>query len=438
MPTPAPQTCPTPGTYTFPASTIVVTETTVVCAASTTSLPQGTHTVGGITTVVETATTIVCPYATTKAQGSTVTSVIETTTYVCPSAGTYTIAPITVVVTDTTTVCPVPVVTTYTPGTYTAPAVVTVVETDTVVYCPFAAVTPSAAPPAASVAAPAVPSQSAAAKAAPPATLGGNGGQWAITYTPYTSSGGCKSASDVLTDITNIKNAGFTTVRVYSTDCDTLPNVGSACEANGLKVILGIFIGEVGCDNSSPDVADQISSIKTWGNWDIVELVVVANEAIFNGFCTVGQLKTLITTVKTEFSSCGYTGPYTTTDVVSSWTDSGMSELCSVIDVVACNAHAYFNGNVAPEDAGTFVAGQLSMVEAVCNLSGFVMETGWPHAGDCVGTSCAGPSEQAAAMASIKSVVGDKAAMFTWTDDAWKQPGDCNCEQSFGCSGLFA
>jgi exo-beta-1,3-glucanase (GH17 family) len=401
--------------------------------------------------VVETATTVVCPYATTKTEGSVVTSVIETTTYVCPSAGTYTIAPVTTVVVEETVVV-VPVVTTYYPGTYTAPAVVTTItETDVIIYCPFTSpapvveTTPTAAPPPpppASTTAQEAPSSapvsspSSSPSSSPPA-LGGNGKQLGITYTPYTESGDCKSPAAVMTDITNIKNAGITTVRVYSTDCDTLPNVGAACKAAGVKMITGIFIGQPGCDNGSPDVADQIAALKQWAQWDLVELVVVGNEALFNGFCTVSQLTDLILHVKSELASVGYSGQFTTTDVVSAWIGNDVSSICSVIDVVGTNAHAYFNAGTSPEQAGEFVAGQLKIVEEICGKSGYVLESGWPKQGKCFGSACPGETEQATAITSIMDVIGSKTIFFSYHDDHWKKPGDCGCEQSWGCGNLF-
>ncbi|KXX76988.1 putative beta-glucosidase btgE [Madurella mycetomatis] len=430
VPTPIPQTCPTPGTYTFPATTVVVTETTTVCAASTTKVPQGTHTLGGVTTVVETATTVVCPYATTKTENGVVTSVIETTTYVCPTPGTYTIAPITTTVTASETTVVVPVVTTICPGTYTAPAVVTTItETSVVVYCPFTSETP-------------FPTTSPAplgrgSSPAPPPGLGGSGKLWAMTYTPFRPDGQCKTASEVDEDIAAIAKAGFTTLRVYSTDCDTLPNVGAAARTYGLRMIVGIFIGKVGCDNNDPDVAEQINALKEWKEWDLVDLCVVANEALFNGFCTVSQLTDLIVRTKQELGSVGYNGPFTTTDVVGAWLENDVSSICSVIDVVAANAHAYFNGQTLPGDAGKFVAGQLSLVEDVCGKPGYVMETGWPSAGVCNGVACAGHSEQREAIESIMNELGNKVVFFSFRDDPWKNPGDCQCEQSWGCAEVF-
>ncbi|KAH8910813.1 glycoside hydrolase [Coniochaeta sp. PMI_546] len=444
VPTPIAQTCPTPGTYTFPATTVVVTETTTVCAASTTKVPSGTHTLGGVTTVVTTATTVVCPYATTKTTAGVVTSVIETTTYVCPSAGTYTIAPITTVV-ATETVVVVPVVTTYCPGTYTAPAVITTVtETDYVVYCPFTSPAPAAPAPTSAAPPPPPPPPASTAAASPSAspsasapTIGGGGKQLGITYTPYQPNGDCKSASDVLADITAIANAGITRVRVYSTDCDTLPNVGAACEATGVKMIAGVFIGEVGCDNGSPDVADQIAALKAWAQWHLVDLFVVGNEALFNNFCTVGQLHDLIVHVKSELASTGYTGPFTTTDVVSAWITGDLSPICEVIDVVGANVHAYFNGGTTPDQAGEFVAGQLKIVEDVCGKSGYILESGWPTQGKCLGSACAGKDEQRTALTSIMDTCGDRTVFFSFKNDDWKPPGDCLCEQHFGTAELF-
>ncbi|KAL2258990.1 hypothetical protein VTK26DRAFT_7496 [Humicola hyalothermophila] len=446
VPTPIPQTCPTPGTYTFPPTTVVVTETTTVCAPSVTEVPPGTHTLGGVTTVVETATTVVCPVATTETQDGVVTSVIKTTTFVCPTPGTYTIAPITTTVPSPTTVV-IPVVTTICPGTYTAPAVVTTItETSVVVYCPFTSETPAPAPTAeptspAEQPPPPPPVESAEPPPPPPVesppALGGNGKKWAMTYTPFRPDGQCKTAEEVDEDVAAIANAGFTTLRVYSTDCDTLPNVGAACRKHGLRMIVGVFVGQAGCDNGSPSVAEQLDALKQWAQWDLVDLCVVGNEAMFNNFCTVSELTNLIVRTKEELASVGYNGPFTTTDVVSAWENNDVSSVCSVIDVVATNAHAYFNAQTRPEQAGKFVANQLSIVEKICGKGGYIMETGWPTAGKCNGVACAGVEEQRTAIASIEAELGSKVVFFSFRDDPWKQPGDCNCEQHWGCASVF-
>ncbi|KAI1143547.1 glycoside hydrolase family 17 protein [Hypoxylon sp. FL0543] len=452
VPTPVPQTCSTTGVYTFPATTVTLTESTTVCVPSTTAVPSGTHTIGGVTTVVTTATTVTCPYATVSTSEGVTTSVIETTTYVCPSAGTYTIAPTTVTASQPTTVT-VPAVTSYTPGTYTQPEVVTTVtETSTVVYCPFDIPTPSASttPVQVPTSAPAVsvsvsvpvivptPSYPASSPSSPKPTgsLGGAAGKaWGISYTPYETGpeGGCKSASEVASDIAAIASAGIKTVRVYSTDCDTLANVGGAAAKHGMKLILGIYIDSPGCDAHNPSVAEQISAIKSWGNWDLVELISVGNEALFHGYCQPSELAALITKCKGEFS--GYTGQYTTAETVNIWQQSDVSAaLCPVVDVTGANIHAFFNTETDASQAGQFVKSQLNLVDDICQgTPGIVLETGWPSQGSPMGLAIPGESQQAEAIAGIVKECGDKAVLFSLTSDQWKDGTTaCQCEQHFG------
>ncbi|KAI1356317.1 glycoside hydrolase family 17 protein [Xylaria sp. FL0043] len=475
VPTPIPQTCPTTGVYTFPATTITLTSDTTIAVPYTTSVPAGTHTLGGVTTVVTTATTVVCPYATVSTSEGVTTSVIESTTYVCPSAGTYTIAPTTTTVTTDTTVT-IPTVTSYPAGTYTQPEVVTTVyETSTVVYCPFEIPTPStseaapttyvaettpaettavAQPTTTPIEAPTYPVTTSKSKPSstssketsyPTHTPGktppkGTPGQpWAVTYTPYetTASGGCKSQSQVNSDIAAIAAAGVTTIRVYSTDCSTLEFVGGACAAHGIKMILGIYVDEPGCDASNPSVTEQLSAIKAWGKWDLVDLIIVGNEAVLHGYCTPSELAGLISTTKEQLS---YTGPYSTSETVNIWQQEEFSSLvCPVVDFVGANAHAFFNTQTVASQAGQFVKGQLDIIDSICSgKEGRIMETGWPSAGQALGLAVPGFSQQASAIKSIIQEVGDKAVIFSLTSDAWKDgTTQCQCEQHWGCASVL-
>lgn len=372
-------------------------------------------------------------------------------------------------------------VTTFLPGTYTAPAVTTEVTTQTVIYCPFesaetpAATTSSAAaviPPVSSII-PAVSSavippvssilsavssavippvssiipvassasstsSSATASSTSTGSLGGGEGLWAMTYTPYDSdSGDCKTSDVIDTDVSSIAAAGFKTLRVYSTDCDTLPMVGSAVSKYGLKMITGIFISEYGCANGTPDVDTQISALKEWGQWDLVELMAVGNEALYNGYCTAQQLVDLINHVKSEIPD--YTGPYTTTDIVGAWEQEDVQSLvCDAIDVVAANVHSYFNADVLPVDAGEFVKGQIEIVEKACGgKPGYVLECGYPTQGNTNGVNVPSVANQQIAIASIKETLGDKVVFFSMFDDNWKDDGACGCEKHWGVGTLF-
>lgn len=443
-PTPLATTCPTPGVYTIPATTITLTESTTVCAATSTPVTSGTYTAGGVTTIVETSTTIVCPYATTSTSEGVVTSTILTTTYVCPSAGTYTIAPLTTTV-STSTVWVYPTAASYAPGTYTQPEVVTTItETDYVIFCPYTSSAPAPAPvyPTSAPVAPApypvvsisVSKPAPTSAPAPSGELGTSGNQWGMTYSPYQNNGQCKEAGDVASDIARIAGAGFTAVRVYSTDCSGLQNIGAACEAHGLKMILGIFISETGISGA----AQQVTDIANWGKWELVDLIVIGNEAVFGGFCTGSELAAFISSCKSTFASKGYTGPSTTTEPLEIW-QANTGSLCGVVDVVGCNIHPFFNGDVTAETAGSFTASQLAIVDNLCEGKyGVNLETGWPTAGSCNGQACPSPSNQAIAVKGITEAVGGKSVMFAFTNDYWKAPGAFGCEQSWGSIQLFA
>lgn len=460
VPTPEPITCPTPGTYTFSATTVTLSETTTVCVGTSTHVPSGTHTFGGITTVVETATTVTCPVATVTTIDGVVTSTIVSTEYVCPTAGTYTIAPITSTVTEE---CDIeyPVPTEYPPGTYTAPElVITVTETGFVTYCPYTssqAPVPAPQPTEEAPAPPPAPSSEAPAPAPKPpkpqppkeekpkpspggfdGSLGSDGDHYGITYTPYNpDSGECLSRAQVDSDIAEIKGDGFNVVRVYSTDCDTLPIVGDACRKHGVRMMIGVFVKASGCSYDVPEIKEQVDAIAEWSEWDLVDLFVVGNEAIMNNYCKPSELRELVKVVKSKCSS--YTGPYTIAETLNIWQRPEVSSaICDVVDFTGANIHPYFNFEVAPSDAGDFVKGQLDLLDDICpGKQAFNLECGWPTDGICNGSACPGADNQAAAIQSIREKCGSKTVFFSFGNDMWKEPGDCLCEQSWGSASYF-
>lgn len=256
-----------------------------------------------------------------------------------------------------------------------------------------------------------------------------------MTYSPYTSSGSCKGAEAVSSDIASIAAKGFTSVRIYSTDCSGLQNVGGAAKQNKLKLILGVYISKTGISGAQA----QVSAIVDWasGNWAAVEMIVIGNEAVFNQYVTMSELAGFISSAKSTFKSAGYSGHVTTTEPMNILQEHSAS-LCSVLDVVAANIHPFFNDGVDASHAGSFVASQLKDLEKVCpGLDAYNLETGWPHAGDANGKAVPGTSEQETAIKAIIESAGGKSALFSFVDDLWKQPGDHGVEQSWGCSKLF-
>ncbi|EQL32440.1 hypothetical protein BDFG_05449 [Blastomyces dermatitidis ATCC 26199] len=440
LPTPIVTVFPTPGTYTIPATTIIVTRETTVCAAESTAVSPGEHTYGGVTTVVTTATTVTCDIAVTKPVGDTVTSVIEQTTYVCPTPGTYTIAPSTTSV-PASTVFVYPTPATYTPGTYTQPAqTVTATETNYVYVCP-APTGDHPAPPAYPTSKPSPPVKAPEPKPPvepkPPAeqkppTLGG-GEKWGMTYSPYTNDGQCKGAGAVAADIALIKLKGFKTVRVYGTDCDSLQNIGNACKLNGLNMILGVFVSNKGIDEAK----QQVQHIVDWGNFGMVDLIVVGNEALHQGTANAGSLVGLLGYARSSFRNAGYNGPITTTEPLNKWLEAGKS-FCPYIDVIGANIHCFFNPNVVASECGSFIQNQMKILGEICPGKDVInLETGWPSGGSSNGKAIASKQAQTAAIKSIIDKVGSKSVFFSFSNDLWKDPGAFGVEQYWGCGDLF-
>jgi exo-beta-1,3-glucanase (GH17 family) len=281
------------------------------------------------------------------------------------------------------------------------------------------------------------PAAAATSSAAPSSGVITNGNKWGVTYTPYTPAGQCKTADEVDADIAKIASWGFTTVRLYATDCSGLTNVGASTKAHGLKIIVGVFI-----DSKGPGAAwSQVDDITTWGsagNWAHVSGIVVGNEAIFNGYTSASDLAGLITKAKGAWTGAGYSGWVTTTepvDVIQKWA----STLSSVVDVAAANIQPFFTSSVSSSWAGSFVAGQLALIEAAFpGKTAYNLESGWPSAGSSNGAAVASPSDQKAAIDDIIAKAGDKSCIFSFEDDSWKEAGSFGVEKSFGVSDLFS
>lgn len=258
-----------------------------------------------------------------------------------------------------------------------------------------------------------------------------------MTYTPYNNDGSCKTADEVSADVSSIKAKGFTTVRLYATDCSGPQNVGSACAANGLKMILGIYINESGIGSNTDE---QVSTITSWGQgqWGLVEMVVFGNEAIFQGHTTASALASAISDVKGKFQAAGYNGPITTTEPLSTIQENA-DTICGAVDVIAANIHPFFNTGVSADDAGTFVSSQLEDLASCCNnqKEAYNLETGWPSKGNRNGDAIAGAWEQSTAITAIIASAGSKSAIFSFENDEWKAPGPLGVEQFWGCADLF-
>ncbi|KAL8801862.1 MAG: hypothetical protein Q9200_006788 [Gallowayella weberi] len=265
-----------------------------------------------------------------------------------------------------------------------------------------------------------------------------SGSHWAMTYSPYTPSGGCKPSSDIAADVASIAAKGFSSLRLYSTDCNGLSAVATAAQSHSLNLILGVYISNSGISAGRP----QIHEIVNWANsndahWKGVEMIVVGNEAVFNNFATAQELANFVSEAKAAFSTAGYTGPVTTTETLETLTKHAAT-LCPVSDIAAANIHPFFNGKISASQAGEFVASQLTLLESVCpGKEAYNLETGWPSKGSANGVAVPGRWEQRVAVEGIRHAAGGKSAFFSFVDDEWKEEGEWGVERSWGCSQLF-
>ncbi|MCJ1380864.1 hypothetical protein MMC17_003973 [Xylographa soralifera] len=244
------------------------------------------------------------------------------------------------------------------------------------------------------------------------------------------------TSSAIASDVASIAAKGFSSIRLYSTDCDGLPAVASAAVAHGLTLILGIYISDAGIVDAQDQVSDIISHFE--GDYSMVEMVVVGNEAIFNNYCSGAELAAFISSVKATLQTAGYAGPVTTTEPMSTL-QANAAELCDVLDVVGANIHAFFNSDITAAQAGVFVSSSMDELATICPEDKEVwnLETGWPSAGDANGRAVPGQQEQQIAIAAIAAAAGEWSVISSFTNELWKAEGDLGVEQSWGCGHLF-
>lgn len=257
----------------------------------------------------------------------------------------------------------------------------------------------------------------------------------ALAYSPYNGDGSCRSASDIAADLQNIKNKGVSQLRIYGTDCNSFETVLPTCVQLGLKVNQGLWIGDAGVDS----LDDGLSLLIQYGQnngWDIFEYITIGNEAINSGYCSVTDLINKISSVKSQLNNAGYSGRITTSEPPVTFENH--PELCtsSEIDFAGINPHSYFDVNSSAETSGTFVKGQLEIVQNICG-NVVITETGYPSQGSQNGGNIPTKANQLVALQAILNEVGSEVTILTYTDDFWKNPGPYGIEQYFGIGDLL-
>ncbi|EGW34870.1 uncharacterized protein SPAPADRAFT_57962 [Spathaspora passalidarum NRRL Y-27907] len=256
-------------------------------------------------------------------------------------------------------------------------------------------------------------------------------GSKGITYSPYTKTDQCKSASDVASDIAKLSN--FDVIRLYSTDCSGIENVLSAMSSHQQ-----LFLGVWNVDSVQGELQDIVTAISgSSRGWSAVHTIAIGNERVNAGAATVADIQNAVSQSRVflKQNAPQYTGPIVSVDTLVAVV--GNPALCEVSDYLAVNSHPYWDGGVQPENSGPWLQQQIANLQNVCGKDKQVLitETGWPTQGDTFGSCVPSVPNQVAAIKSIVNSLGSQVIMFTMYNDYWKDPGPYNVEQHWGIFG---
>lgn len=251
---------------------------------------------------------------------------------------------------------------------------------------------------------------------------------YGLSYSPYGDDGSCKNQDQVNADFEAFSGYGF--VRSYGTDCDQVNTMLNAATSKGMKMIAGVY-----------DIADVTSETQALidvgkNNWDAIDTVVVGNEAVTNGMASVDQVVSAVNQARSMLQAAGYNGRVVTVDTSAQIIDN--PQLCQVSDFAAANCHAFFNADLTPDQAGSWVKEQAQRVKDACGgRDTMITESGWPTNGDTNGLAVPSQENQRIAIDSLKSAFSDNIVLFSAFNDYWKQnsPSTFNAEQFWGIYG---
>lgn len=283
-----------------------------------------------------------------------------------------------------------------------------------------AAATPSATPEAvAPVVADKVAdtSSSSTSSASASSSSSDSSAGYGLTYSPYNSDGTCKTAAQVLTDFGGF-GSGYSTVRTYGIDCNTVSSVIAAAKSYGMTVFQGIY----DITDIDASVKDIVSAVN--GDWSIIHTISVGNELVNSGQASASTVVAAMSSARTLLRAAGYTGPVVTCDTLVATVAN--PSLCDNADYCAVNSHPFFDSNTDASSAGTFLTTQIANLKsklADSNQSVVITETGWPSQGSTNGLAVPSSANQKTAIAAIKAAFESSPAnvmLFNPYNMMWK------------------
>ncbi|PPQ66954.1 hypothetical protein CVT26_009985 [Gymnopilus dilepis] len=252
-------------------------------------------------------------------------------------------------------------------------------------------------------------------------SIGGTG-----TYTCRTQAQWNQVANDA-------KGQGFTAIRLEGFDCNALDLASSAVASAGLKILAGIYVdGTIA--NSLVSINNDVQTFRAayakYGAERYLGLTI-GNEVADS----VGNIMAKVYDVRGYLGSVGVSTPVST---VHNWvTVRDNPDLCGA-DFAAANAHAFYDGNFASSQAGSFVFNTaVPALKAACpGKKLYIGESGWPSRGPSNNKAVASVTDEHNAISSLNCAAKQDTSVsvfaFEYDDQLWK--GTTN-EQSFGIFG---
>jgi exo-beta-1,3-glucanase (GH17 family) len=254
-----------------------------------------------------------------------------------------------------------------------------------------------------------------------------------ISYSPYTKSGSCKTASEVKSDIAELSS--YSLIRLYSVDCSGIQNVLAAMSSSQ-QLFWGVWPIDLSSVQNDLQSAKQQVQTSSRG-WSAVHTIAIGNEQVNSGQGTVQQVTSGVQTARSwlKQNAPSYNGYVVTVDTLVAVVAN--PSLCDVSDYLAVNSHPYWDGGVQPSNSGPWLQNQISNLKKACGNSKSILitETGWPTEGSAYGQCQPSVSNQLAAIKSINSVLADQVFMFTTFNDYWKDGGAYGVEKYWGIYG---
>lgn len=250
---------------------------------------------------------------------------------------------------------------------------------------------------------------------------------WGITYSFYQSTGGCKSPQQIESDVKKLHE--FDVIRVYDTDCEGLLSVAKLLRP-GQQIFAGIYYLD-DIERSVDIISQAVDAVD--GDWSVIHTVSVGNELINFNKATPAEIAIAVDRTRHLLNDRGFEGYVVSTDTLVAVMNH--RELCDVSDYISVNSHPYWDGYVAPQDAGPWLKQQMTLLLSICGTDKNIVlcETGWPTRGLRFGErGVPSKDNQLIALKSIVDTLGPDTILFTTHNDYWKADGSHRVEKFWG------